>query len=173
MITETLASGMSCQNLSEREAVPLTLLSAVDSSEVQGTTRLQKLVFLAQNGGLDDDPIPDDPVPDDEFEPFEFEPHNYGPFSVDLAKTLDRLENSGLIETNTARTSSGNSRKDYRISEQGRQRLEECELSSDEERVLEAVKILYSDTPLLKLLKEVYNDYPQSAENSELDIDLS
>lgn len=164
---------MSGQNVSESEAVPLALLSAVDGSEVQGKTRLQKLVFLAQNGGLEDDPIPPDPVSNDEFEPFEFEPHNYGPFSVELAKTLDRLEQDDLIETTTARTSSGNSRKDYRISEAGKRRLEQAELSSDEERVLKAVKMLYNDTPLLKLLKEVYSDYPQSAENTELDIDPS
>jgi uncharacterized protein YwgA len=164
---------MSSQNISKQEAIPLALLSALDESEVQGTTRLQKLVFLAQNGGLENDPIPDDPVPDDEFEPFEFEPHNYGPFSVELAGTLDRLEEDNLIKTSTARTSSGNSRKDYQISEEGERRIKRFDVSDDEKRVLKAVKMLYGDTPLLKLLKEVYNDYPQSAENTELDIDQS
>ena len=157
---------MSRQNLSEREAVPLTLLSAVDGSEVQGTTRLQKLVFLAQNGGLDDDPIPD---VQQEFDVFNFDPYNYGPFSKELAQTVDDLADRGLIKKSATTTSSDNSRDDYQITDKGEQVLDDA-LSERDENLLWGVKRLYNDTPLLKLLNEVYGDYPEYAENSELNL---
>lgn len=156
---------MSRQNVSETEAVPLALLSAVDGSEVQGKTRLQKLVFLAQNGGLEDDPIPDE----EGFEAFDFDPYNYGPFSKELAQAVDDLADEGLIEKSTASTSSGNSREDYRIEPEGEQALDDA-TPEEQERLLWSVKRLYNDTPLFKLLNEVYDDYPDYAENSELDL---
>jgi uncharacterized protein YwgA len=132
---------------------------------VQGTTRLQKLVFLAQNGGLDDDPIPDEKG----FELFDFDPYNYGPFSKELAQAVDDLADEGLIEKSTARTSSGNSREDYRIDPM-REGAASDLISEEQERLLWSVKRLYNDTPLFKLLNEVYADYPSYAENSELDL---
>lgn len=158
---------MSSQNISKQEAIPLALLSALDESEVQGTTRLQKLVFLAQQGGLEGDPIPDEEF---ESEEFEFKPFDYGPFSKELARTLDRLEDQGLVESETARTNSGNSRKDYQITQPGEEVLGDVDLSEEDEKLLKGVKLLYNDTPLLKLLSDLYDDHEEYAKNTELEL---
>lgn len=157
---------MSRQYVSDEEAVPLALLSALEGEEVQGATRLQKLVFLAQKGGLTDDPIPEGGFDG----PYSFDAYDYGPFCKELSQVVDRLVDKGLIEEREATTRSGNGRKDYIISESGRKTLEEADLSPHARDVLLGVKMLYNDTPLLKLIDDVYSDYERYTVNSKLDL---
>jgi uncharacterized protein YwgA len=157
---------MQGRDLSEKEQLPLVLLSARGGEEVQGITRLQKLVFLAQQGGLSDDPVPALELD----ETFDFEARQYGPFSQELYDIIDDLSSDGFIKEERATTSSGNTRQDYRPTETGREAAEDSELSGRDQDVLLGIKMLYNDTPLLKLINDVYSEYPKYAENTTLDL---
>lgn len=54
-----------------REMAILALLEANDGEEIEGLTRMQKLIFIMQEEW---DNYSDDPYP---FEKYEFEPHDY------------------------------------------------------------------------------------------------
>lgn len=163
---------MSDQGQLEKEQLPLFLLYSEDGSEVSGITRFQKLVFLAQQGGLNEDPV----EPLEEAETFQYEPNDYGPFSRELYDTLDQLVEKGYVDVETGRTPSGNERKDYRLTRLGRERAQEefdelpedlTEMSHDR-KVLNSVKRLYNDRPIVGLIDDLYAEYPEYAKDSVL-----
>ncbi|ERH13745.1 MAG: putative transcriptional regulator [halophilic archaeon J07HB67] len=163
---------MSDRGQLQKEQLPLFLLYSEDGAEISGITRFQKLVFLAQQGGLEQDPI--EPLEDAEM--FEYEPNDYGPFSRELYDTLDRLVDRGHVEVNTERTPYGNERKDYSLTTKGKRRASEefSDLPEDPEdldhslKVLKAVKHLYNDRPIVGLIDELYAEYPEYAKDSVL-----
>ncbi|MFB6188139.1 MAG: hypothetical protein ABEI86_14915, partial [Halobacteriaceae archaeon] len=67
--------------------VTIALLYTEGTASIDGATRMQKLVFLAQKESEVD-----------EF--YEFEAGDYGPFSTALARDLDELLERGIIEVN-------------------------------------------------------------------------
>lgn len=165
-------SGMSAQDITTEERLPLFLLFAEEGEEVSGITRFQKLVFLAQKGGLSDDPI----EPLEDMETFEYEPNDYGPFSRELYDALDDLEADGLVEVETKLTRSGNERKDYVLTKEGERTAENLfgDLPEDptefdhDLKVLKAVKRLYNDRPIVGLIDDLYAEYPEYAKDSVL-----
>lgn len=163
---------MSDQEIPNEERLPLFLLHTENEEEISGITRFQKLVFLAQEGGLSDDPV----EPLDEMKPFEYEANDYGPFSRELYDTLDRLQKRGYIKVETEFTRSGNKRKDYCLTDDGRTLANEefgdlpdspTELDHDL-KVLKSVKRLYSDRPIVGLIDDLYAEYPEYAKDSVL-----
>lgn len=163
---------MSARDITTEERLPLFLLFAEEGEEVSGITRFQKLVFLAQKGGLSDDPI----KPLEDMETFEYEPNDYGPFSRELYDTLDDLEADGLVEVETKPTRSGNERKDYVLTKEGERIAEDLfdDLPDDptefdhDLKVLKAVKRLYNDRPIVGLIDDLYAEYPEYAKDSVL-----
>lgn len=163
---------MTSQERLDKELLPLFLLRTEGGSEINGITRFQKLVFLAQKGGLSDDPVESI----ENAEMFEYDANDYGPFSKELYDTLDTLKNKGYIEVTERRTPSGNERKDYSITEDGREWVEDeldeipddpTELRHDL-KVLRAVKRLYGSEPILELIDDLYAEYPDYAKDSVL-----
>jgi DNA-binding PadR family transcriptional regulator len=163
---------MGHQERLEKELLPLFLLYSEHEAEISGITRFQKLVFLAQQGGLEEDPV----KPLEDAETFEYEPNDYGPFSRELYDTLDRLEEEGYINVETERTPSGNERKDYQLTHAGESRARDAfgplpddltEMRHDL-KVLNSVKRLYNDRPILGLIDELYAEYPEYAKDSIL-----
>lgn len=50
-----------------------------------------------------------------------FEPNFYGPYSYELADTVDTLVAAGLLEQNITHLSSGDRRYDYTLTEEGKE----------------------------------------------------
>lgn len=160
---------MSVQNTSSvADPVPLLMIKAEDGEEVSGITRFQKLVFLAQMGGLEDDPIPSLETDSK----YEFEPYDYGPYSKELYDNLDSLVEKGLVKTQKRETPSGNTRKDYSLTEEGRDLLDRAsklgDISEIDKKIIRGIKRKYNDMPLFELIDKVYAGYPEYAKNSKL-----
>lgn len=130
--------------------------------EVEGATRFQKLVFLAQNeeklGEL-----------------FEYQADKYGPFSKELAKSLDELQNEGLIWQSSSETRSNNERYNYGLTDYGVRVVKKQLNDSDGEvedilDAAESVKKDHNEESIQSLLRYVYRKYPKYTEQSKLDI---
>jgi uncharacterized protein YwgA len=151
--------------------LPLAILYAQEQSAVEGITRFQKLVFLAQKER--------DSLDIDEYE---FKPDDFGPFSKELYDDIDELVDHGYAICETTRTRSGGKKKIYSLTEKGEQFFKllldfedyESDGSSPSMEELEEevgeLKRKHNDTPLLELLKELYLEYPDMAVNSNLDL---
>lgn len=139
--------------------LPLAVLHATDDGTLDGITRFQKLVFLAQRER-------------EGANPYEFRADNYGPFSPDLYDDIDRLEEADFVESHDEETSMGNIKNVYSLTEKGRKAVEnsleeDFPISADE---VESLTDEHEDTDLFDLLEYVYTEYPQMARNSELSL---
>jgi uncharacterized protein YwgA len=148
---------------------------------IRGTTRLEKLVFLAQKEGG----IP---------ELYDFEPYDYGPWSSDIEDDMEALSNTGLVEIDeepllvTIEESDSayrnnqceqreesdvrmpTSLKVYRLSEKGSKAAQGLwkNIDSETKKKIEDIKRRYNDVPLTDLLRLVYTVYPEGAAASKI-----
>lgn len=139
---------------------PLALLY-VGGDSIDGATKFQKLVFLAQ----EETDLP---------EIFDYQADKYGPFSPELAQVLEVLEDRGLIEKDTRTTRAGHDRYDYRLTTRGHKIASEMAKDEEFEPLFEngeEVKTSHNHKPLDSVLKYVYRKYPDKTVNTELDLD--
>jgi len=147
------------------ELLPLALLYVDNQRAIEGITRLQKLVFLAQEeSSLEIG--------------YEYEADKYGPFSKELYGALDSLESRNLIKREVETTRSGNEKYTYLLTDRGRAVIKEI-LSNEEyehaRKVFEeahSIKKQHNQEPLDTLLRYVYRKYPDYTENSTIKEDL-
>lgn len=143
-----------------KKLLPLALLKADDKSAVEGITRFQKLVFLAQREELNEDLYP-------------FVAGSYGPFSKSLYDDLDQLVENGFIARSVEDNSHNKGSKQvYKLLEKGERALRNAEAHQEAfspDRFEDFVEH-YNSIGLWSLLDYVYEHYPEMAENSKLDI---
>jgi uncharacterized protein YwgA len=146
-----------------KRAIPLALLKLASDNEIQGITRFQKLVFLLQEGDL----LNMDEISDDE--KFDYKPHNYGPYSKELHDWLDELAKQGTIEREIKETPAGNEKEVYHWSDEGDDAIADTDILTDEDMSgrVSAVLDEFNSIPLLELLDEVYEAYPEYTINSK------
>lgn len=142
--------------------IPLALLYTRQRASIDGATRFQKLVFLAQQ----EENIP---------ERYSYHADKFGPFSPQLHADLDDLSRRNLIERNERTNEIGNTKYVYSITPEGIQFVrkllnEESRISPLFER-LQTIKARYNDDPIQDLLRYVYRKYPTYATESDLDTD--
>ncbi len=141
------------------QLLPLAVLDTVEDGRLEGITRFQKLVFLAQRER-------------EGAAPYDFRADNYGPFSPDLYDDIDRLDAAGLIDYDESETDFGNTAQVYTLTETGERALENTD--SDEfpvaEDELRELGDEFADVDLWDLLEYVYTEYPRMARNSELSL---
>ncbi|ADB60297.1 hypothetical protein Htur_1409 [Haloterrigena turkmenica DSM 5511] len=148
--------------MSHSKLLPLGLLYVDGQREVDGATRFQKLVFLAQEET-------------DLYNAFEFRSDKYGPFSPELHATLDKLQERDLIAKEVKKNRSGNEKYAYRLTPTGQQVVQKLinrnDLSGFDDILEDAqnVKKRYNNKPLDRLLRYVYSKYPEYTDESELD----
>jgi uncharacterized protein YwgA len=148
----------SAVEITERQLIPLSLLEAA-GGEISGRTRLQKLAFLLVEEELDDD-----------FPGYDFVKYNYGPFSKTLLSDIEQLEQDGAVSEEETKTFSGNRRHDYELND-GFESVVSRLADGDQEvtTVFEAARRTVSqhnDKALRSLIEDVYDEYPEYAENS-------
>jgi len=86
------------------------------NSKVEGRTRIQKDICILKYR----DKIPFN---------FEFESHYYGPYSSELADTIDTLVATGLLKQNIMRLSSDIRRYDYALTEEGKEMFQKTKIT--------------------------------------------
>jgi uncharacterized protein YwgA len=143
--------------------LPLALLYVNGGRQVDGITRLQKLVFLAQQEKLDEDE-----------DGYDFAPYKYGPYSAELTHALELFEDRGYVNKTVETTRNGNEKYTYSLTDDGRKMVKQGLLGDGGNNRLfeaaEAVKDAHNREPIERVLRYVYNKYPSFAEQSELDI---
>jgi uncharacterized protein YwgA len=153
---------------------------------IQGTTRLQKLLFLLENEAN---------LRATKGSDFQFEPWRFGPVSKELYDDLEKLENLGLLETHPIAASSATELDEYglsyddlmgdekqeaeEITEEKRYRLtpkgiewvnEHVDRKKQREVVdkIRRVKAKYGALSLQDLLHYVYTKFPDMTTASEI-----
>jgi DNA-binding PadR family transcriptional regulator len=148
-------------DLPARTAIPLAFLYTRSRSSVDGSTRFQKLVFLAQK----ETDLPEE---------YEFEPNNFGPFSPGLASDLDRLRAMGLVEKREEPNGVGNTRHVYRLTREGIQVASEF-ADRDARGVIfdsaKNVKDEWGDSRIDTIVRYVYRKYEDYTDETALDTD--
>lgn len=146
----------------ESTIVPLTLLYTQHRSSIDGATRFQKLVFLAQQ----ETDLP---------ATYNYYADQFGPFSQQLHSDLDELAQRGLLERNEQKNEVGNTKYVYSITTDGmavvRGLLDQKTGISKVFEKLQDIKKQYNDEPLQELLRYVYQRYPSYATRTDLDTD--
>jgi len=138
------------------------MLYVDNGREIDGATKFQKLVFLAQQET-------------DIGKPFEYRADKYGPFSPELHATLDELEERNLIKKEVRTNRSGNEKHTYRLTDYGRRVLMEVKKKDDSEKfegLLEdahSIKRKYNSKTLDRILNYVYSKYEEYTSESELE----
>lgn len=144
----------------DRQLLPLALLYANNEQEIQGRTRLQKLVFLIQKE-FKDNRLPGK---------YNYIPYDYGPFAKKLYEDLDYLKDRGFIKESKKTIEDDKVKYNYTLTPEGRAHLEQ-QPDQKIDRVLqlaETIKSDFNDLSLPELLDYVYTKYPDYAENSVL-----
>ncbi|WP_143420762.1 hypothetical protein [Halorubrum ezzemoulense] len=148
--------------MNPRKLLVMKTLEENDRHKIDGRTRLQKLVFLAQKEASADLPST-----------YTYIPYDYGPFSASLLDEVEELDGEGYL---TEKRVSGARGKKYvyELTEEGKERLREEleELDEADRKAIEEsanfAEGMFSDTPISRLLEHVYNNYPEYAKNSVL-----
>lgn len=143
----------------DRQLLPLALLYANNQQEIQGRTRLQKMVFLIQEE-FDESPPSE----------YSYVPYDYGPFAKKLYYDLDFLEDRGFIEESKTMMDDGKVKYRYSLTAKGQEHFDRQKSEKRDQvlRLAESVKTDFNELSLLKLLDYVYTKYPDYAENSVL-----
>ncbi len=154
-------------------------------SAIQGITRLQKLLFLAEREAG---------IAVDEGEDFNFSAYKFGPVSKDLYDDIEKLENLGFIETEgvaeptaveldeyglsfeglmgdeTEVAKASLEERRYSITQRGQDWLKKNAASISKEALdgIRKVKGKYGKLSLSDLLYYVYSKYPAMTTESEI-----
>lgn len=139
--------------------LPLGILYATEGEELEGITRFQKLVFLAQRER-------------DGAAPYDFRADNYGPFAPDLYDDIDRLVDAGFVDYHEDETQMGNTKQVYKLKNKGKRAVERSnpEDFPVDTSDLNSLNEEFSDRSLWDVLEYVYTEYPRMARNSELSL---
>lgn len=139
--------------------LPLGVLYATEDGQLEGITRFQKLVFLAQRER-------------DGEEPYEFRADDYGPFSQELYDDIDRLVDAGFVDYDERETDMGNTVQVYTLTDKGERAVRRSDDSKFPVPIAElsALGEEFGAVDLWDLLEYVYTSYPRTARNSELSL---
>lgn len=139
--------------------LPIALLYTEGSASVDGATRMQKLVFLAQKeGNLSDF--------------YDFEPGDFGPFSADLARDLNELDRRGVIEVNKVQNEMGQEKYVFGLTKQGIRVAKNLLQKEGVGRIfdeVEGIKREYNNQLLNNMLQYVYRKYDSYTTETNLD----
>ena len=138
--------------------LPLLLASdgcaAVDEAEPLDRLRMQKGVFLLVMRGQPEWK-----------QTFEFTPYDWGPYSFDLARTVEGLLAEDLL---TKEAFPGRNYSRYRTTQAGERLIAELTAGRprDEQTFICATRKYVTSRSFARLLREVYKAYPDYAANS-------
>lgn len=146
--------------MNSREHIPLALLAANNQKSIEGRTRLQKLIFLAQKEVEEST---------ENKNLYDFVAYDYGPFAKEIYQDIDSLKRRNLIEEKPEVLDDGVVTYHFTLTEKGKEFTSSTDFQNDELLAeLENKKERYADKNLQNLVEYVYSEYPEYAENSVL-----
>lgn len=145
--------------MSKPSFIPIILLYTRNYSPVDGATRFQKLIFLAQ----EESKLP---------QKYDYEAYKFGPYSWKLESDLEAHIAQGNIQRKTVYNGAGNPKYRYSLTPKGIQFAQK--LLNRVEPVfseLQDIKGRYNNWQIGDLLGYVYGNYPDYTTETELDLD--
>lgn len=153
-----------------------------ERGRLEGITRLEKLVFLAER---------ETPIRTWLSERGDFTSHRFGPFSSKVYQAADKLAAAGLLrdsklgaETSDEDWETGNLvigsdaapyvTRDFELTDIGERYYSALlrELPGEAERTLQGFKSSFAAMPLRQLVRYVYQRYPEFTDRSEIKDDI-
>lgn len=144
--------------MSASSKLPLVFLYTDQNESIEGATRFQKLVFLAQEE-------------ENLKNYYEFRPDRFGPYSVGLREDLEILEKEEYIERNIETNNFGHAKISYTLTTKGIQEAKHL-LNYGNDSVfdlIQGVKREYNRQSISNLLQYVYNKYDQYVDATDVD----
>ncbi|GAB3676784.1 type II toxin-antitoxin system antitoxin SocA domain-containing protein [Halopiger thermotolerans] len=150
----------------------LVFLSFYEAGDVDGLTKIQKLLFLLEQESELAEEYPD--------LSFDFEAYDYGPFSEQVYDEIELLVNMGALEPVSPDydisdyVDSDNSNefagKRFRLTEKGQKISRELSEIVDEETSQDLSDMMehYNEMSTDEILEYVYEQYPEYARNSKI-----
>ena len=129
--------------------IPLHIISLC-GGQLNGKTRLQKLVFLSQKDS-------------NKFN-FKFKPAQFGPLSYKLNHALERMKKLSLLEEHTEQTQSGNKVINYSLTKDGQELVQFGLTKFLDSGIIQSNKNVvneYANMSYIDLLDYVHTKYPQ------------
>lgn len=147
-----------------KRLIPLLLAYVDDETPIDGRTRLQKMVFVLQQHLKETGDYSDDQL-------YSFFPYDYGPFSKELAESIDHMIDQGLLqEVSEEYNEEGDLKYRYRLQPKGRKVIERAYHHENINEIADEagdLKHRYTEElSLPEVIDEVYAEYPEYAENS-------
>ncbi len=146
-----------------------------DSGALNGVTRLEKLLFLADKEARIGELVAN---------PFNFKPYDYGPYSKDIYEAVDLLEEAHLLqEERVIEGTSIDELEEFTTGVEEREGVERrfqltpegrdvatllAKQFPDAANRLAEIKQRYGNLPLRRLIRYVYTQYPSFAEASKI-----
>lgn len=140
----------------KRTDIVLLLLYGDNAYPIDGNTRFEKLIFLAQKEIIDKwDIIMSSP--------FNYQADRFGPMATEMYDEIAYLKENGMLEEF--------GKNQYRITEKGKRFVEKIIAKRVPQKIIEAIdakKRAYDRTDLINLLRYVYEKFPDYTEKSEI-----
>lgn len=140
-------------DLEKREVLLLSFLKNCDSKVSK--TKLQKLVFLAQDEG-------------NIGEFYNFKKYDYGPYSKEIIKDIEKLEDKDIVSISKSKTFGGNIREKYSIKNRGDRILRNLEEDGKCETIInisDTTYEKYGKLSLREIINSIYDKHPEYAES--------
>lgn len=147
--------------MSQPSLIPVALLYTQGNRPIEGATRFQKLVFLAQ----EESELPSK---------YDYYPYKYGPFSPQLKSDLEAHIRRGHIQRNVVYNKAGNQKHIYSLTPEGIQFAKHVLSQTNIDPVFQAlqgIKRKYNDWSLDRLIRYVYGSYSDLTTETELDLE--
>lgn len=150
-----------------KRLIPLLLAYVNEENPIDGRTRLQKMVFVLQQQLKEAGEYSDSEL-------YSFFAYDYGPFSKELAESIDTMIEQGLLAEHPEEyNEEGDLKYLYELEPEGKELIEQALDQEVLQGILDAaaqLKTRYNeDLTLPEVIDEVYDDYPEFAENSIYD----
>jgi len=132
----------------------------VFNSPIKGKVRLQKEIFLAQKA-LIDKKIK---------RLYGFMPYHLGPFSRQIYRDIDWLEQKGLVEVKSYPIDDQGVYREFKLTSEGKREVERLLQDREMRDVYEIVKRLkeqYDNMPLVRLVEFTHRAFPEYKRNYE------
>lgn len=147
--------------MSDYTLFPIAFLYTNNRAAIEGATRFQKLIFLAQ----EETDLP---------EIYSFHADKYGPFSPEAHGDIHALVEAGYVQRDGVTNEVGNTKHVFSITTDGVRKAKSMisrDVSGSLFDPVGEIKETYNDEPLNELLRYVYNSYDEFTVETDLDLD--
>lgn len=151
-------------NLKENKVINLpdlilTLFYAQKDNPIMGMILLMKEIFLMQNEFAPEENI--------KVQDAEFISYKYGPYSIDVDKVIDLMEDHGLIISSGRKSTN---KEIFYLTSMGEERAKKVfnKLNSSQQSKLSQLRKGWDQLGVKGILRLVYRNYPNYTEDSEI-----